>query len=384
MLDTLTTTLTERRAKGLYRQRRIVAGPQSVLQQVDGRELLTFCSNDYLGLAADPRLSEALVRGAQQYGVGSGAAHLVSGHTKAHHALEEALAAFVGAERALLFSTGYMANLGVLTALIKTGDHILQDRLNHASLLDGARLSAGRLHRYRHRDLADLRRLLHKVTGRRMIVSDGVFSMDGDLAPMTALCEIAEQHQAVLMIDDAHGFGVLGKQGRGLVTPGQVPIYVATLGKALGVAGAFVAGSTELIETLIQQARSYIYTTAMPAALAEAARTSLQIVAEEQWRRDHLQGLIRFFRHEAKLLGLPILNSTTPIQPLILGSAEAANAWSQMLLQQGILVTAIRPPTVPVGSARLRITFSAAHQIEQIEQLLTGLQQCRADCPLIG
>ena len=292
MLDTLTASLAERRANGLYRQRRIVAGPQSVLQQVDGRELLTFCSNDYLGLAADPRLLAALVRGAQQYGVGTGAAHLVTGHTQAHHALEEALADFVGAERVLLFSTGYMANLGVLSALAKVGDHILQDRLNHASLLDGARLSAGRLHRYRHRDMPDLQRLLHKVTGTCMIVSDGVFSMDGDLAPMADLCEIADQHQATLMIDDAHGFGVLGKQGRGVVIPGQVPIYVATLGKALGVAGAFVAGSNTLIETLIQQARSYVYTTAMPAALAEAARTSLQIVAEEQWRRDHLHDLI--------------------------------------------------------------------------------------------
>lgn len=378
MLDTLTASLAERRAQGLYRQRRIVAGPQSVLQQVDGRELLTFCSNDYLGLAADPRLLAALVRGAQQYGVGTGAAHLVTGHTQAHHALEEALADFVGAERALLFSTGYMANLGVLSALAKAGDHILQDRLNHASLLDGARLSAGRLHRYRHRDMPDLQRLLHKVTGTCMIVSDGVFSMDGDLAPMADLCDLADQHQATLMIDDAHGFGVLGKQGRGVVMPGQVPIYVATLGKALGVAGAFVAGSNTLIETLIQQARSYVYTTAMPAALAEAARTSLQIVAEEQWRRDHLHDLIRFFRHEAELLGLPLLPSDTAIQPIMLGSAEAANAWSQALFQQGILVTAIRPPTVPAGSARLRITFSAAHQIDHLEQLLAGLQHCLA------
>jgi len=381
MLEKLTIALAERQAQGLYRQRRIVAGPQSVVQQMDGRTVLSFCSNDYLGLAVDPRLAEAVQRGVQQYGVGSGAAHLVTGHTAAHHALEEELAEFVGAERALLFSTGYMANLGVLTALARAGDPIVQDRLNHASLLDGARLAGGRLHRYRHRDMVDIQRVLHKVTGRCLVVSDGVFSMDGDLAPLAELCQIAAQHQATLMIDDAHGFGVLGEQGRGSVRPGQVPIYVATLGKALGVAGAFVAGSAALIETLIQQARSYIYTTAMPAALAEAVRTSLRIVAQEQWRRDHLQALVQFFRHEAKRLGLPLLASDTPIQPIMLGSAEVANAWSEALYQQGILVTAIRPPTVPKGNARLRITFSAAHQMDQVAQLLTALQQCKAISP---
>jgi 8-amino-7-oxononanoate synthase len=264
--------------------------------------------------------------------------------------------------------------------LAKAGDHSLHDRLNHASLLDGARLSAARLQRYRHRDMADLHRLLQKATGRCLIASDGVFSMDGDLAPIAELVSLAEQHQAMVLIDDAHGFGVLGDQGRGSVVAGQVPIYVATLGKALGVAGAFVAGSTTLIEALIQEARSYIYTTAMPAALAEAARVSLQIMAEEQWRRDHLAELIRFFRYEAELLGLPLLDSDTPIQPIILGSVEAANQWSERLLQQGILVTAIRPPTVPVGRARLRITFSAAHQKVHVEQLLAALAQSAMSC----
>ena len=373
ILSRLPAGLAQRQVAGLYRRRQLVTGPQAPVLQTDGGELLSFCSNDYLGLAADPRLAVALTQAVQRYGVGAGAAHLISGHTAAHHGLEEALAEFVGAERALLFSTGYMANLGVFTALVRPGDVILQDRLNHASLLDGARLSAGRLRRYRHADMAHLQRLLAQTTGNCLIASDSVFSMDGDSAPYAELISLAKAYQAVLMVDDAHGFGVLGKQGRGSVDTAQVLVYMATLGKAVGVAGAFVAGSAELIETLIQQARSYVYTTAMPAALAEAAHVSLGILAAEEWRRAHLFELIRFFRHEADLVGLPLLPSETPIQPLMLGTADKANTWSQALLQYGILVSAVRPPTVPQGSARLRITLSAAHTRVQVEQLLAAL-----------
>ncbi len=373
IVNRLAAGLAQQQALGLYRRRRIVSGPQTPVLQTDDGELLSFCSNDYLGLAADPRLVAALTQAARRYGVGAGAAHLISGHTAAHQALEEALAAFVGTERVLLFSTGYMANLGVLTALTRAGDLILQDRLNHASLLDGARLSAGRLRRYRHADMDHLQRLLAPITGACLIASDGVFSMDGDCAPYARLIPLARAHQATLMIDDAHGFGVLGTQGRGSIDATQVPIYMATLGKAVGVAGAFVAGSADLIETLIQQARSYVYTTAMPAALAEAACVSLDILATEDWRRTHLFELIRFFRHEARLAGLPLMSSETPVQPLLLGSADQASAWSQALLQYRILVSAIRPPTVPQGSARLRITLSAAHTKAQVEQLLTAL-----------
>jgi len=382
-LSTLEADLQARREQGLYRSRRLVDGPQGVHLSVDGRQLLSFCSNDYLGLAADPRIAEALRDATRRYGTGSGAAHLISGHSSAHHALEEELAAFVGAQRALLFSTGYMANLGVLGALLGRGDTLLQDRLNHASLLDGAALSGARLKRYRHNDIGSLQRLLDGAAGRVLVASDGVFSMDGDLAPLNALADAAGRTDAALMIDDAHGFGVLGRQGRGSVNAagldfGQVPVYMATLGKALGVAGAFVAGSEALVETLIQKARSYVYTTAMPPALAEATRASLRIVQQEQWRRDHLQGLVARFRDGARSIGLQLMDSATPIQPILLGEARTALAWSDRLLERNILVTAIRPPTVPAGSARLRVTLSATHSEAQVDRLLEALQELAA------
>jgi len=382
-LSTLEADLQARREQGLYRSRRLVDGPQGVHLSVDGRQLLSFCSNDYLGLAADPRIAEALRDATRRYGTGSGAAHLISGHSSAHHALEEELAAFVGAQRALLFSTGYMANLGVLGALLGRGDTLLQDRLNHASLLDGAALSGARLKRYRHNDIGSLQRLLDGAAGRVLVASDGVFSMDGDLAPLNALADAAGRTGAALLIDDAHGFGVLGRQGRGSVNAagldfGQVPVYMATLGKALGVAGAFVAGSEALVETLIQKARSYVYTTAMPPALAEATRASLRIVQQEQWRRDHLQGLVARFRDGARSIGLQLMDSATPIQPILLGEARTALAWSDRLLERNILVTAIRPPTVPAGSARLRVTLSATHSEAQVDRLLEALQELAA------
>ena len=382
-MHTLKESLDKRRADGLYRSRRVTEGPQGPELIVDGRRMLAFCSNDYLGLAADPRLAEAMNRGVARYGVGSGAAHLISGHSQAHHALEEELAEFTGRERALLFSTGYMANLGVIGALLGRADSVLEDRLNHASLIDGGLLSRARFRRYAHADVLALDAQLAQAPGRRLVVSDGVFSMDGDVAPLTDLASTCGRHGAWLMIDDAHAIGVLGPRGRGSVAAAglgqdEVPVLMGTLGKALGTSGAFVAGSEALIETLIQQARPYIYTTAMPPAVAEATRASLRIAAEEDWRRERLQGLIARFRHGAGRIGLQLMESTTPIQPVILGSSERANRWSEALHNQGILVAAIRPPTVPEGSARLRVTLSAAHSVAQVEALLSVLQEIAA------
>ncbi|MCG6964892.1 MAG: 8-amino-7-oxononanoate synthase [Chromatiaceae bacterium] len=376
--------LERRRVDGLLRSRRVIDGAQGPELTVDGRRMLAFCSNDYLGLAADPRLAEAVQRGVGRYGVGAGAAHLVSGHSRAHHALEEELAEFTGRSRALLFSTGYMANLGVTGALLGRRDSVIEDRLNHASLIDGGLLSRAAFRRYRHADAAALGEQLDGAPGRRLVVTDGVFSMDGDVAPVTALAEVCAGHGAWLMVDDAHGIGVLGPQGRGSVAAAglgqdQVPILMGTLGKALGTAGAFVAGPEELIESLIQFARPYIYTTAMPPAIAEATRVALRIAAEEEWRRERLQGLVQRLRHGVQRLGLHLMDSPTPIQPILLGSSEQANRWNAALQREGILVGAIRPPTVPEGTARLRITLSAAHTVAHVETLLAVLAEVAAE-----
>ena len=368
------------RAAGLYRRRRVQGGPQQPESLVDGRPMLAFCSNDYLGLANHPEVVAALKRGADRWGVGAGAAHLVNGHSAAHHALEEVeedLAEFVDRPRALLFSTGYMANLGLISALAGRGDTVCEDRLNHASLLDGALLSGARLRRYPHADSAGLARLAER-TYPRLIATDGVFSMDGDLAPLPALATIARRSGAWLLVDDAHGLGVLGREGRGTLDhfglgADQVPILMGTLGKAFGTFGAFVAGSEDLIETLIQRARPYIYTTATPPALAEATRASLALARREEWRREHLKALIGRLRAGARELGLPLMDSPTPIQPLMAGGANRALAWAQALESAGILVTPIRPPTVPEGTARLRITLSASHTEQQLDRLLDAL-----------
>ena len=382
MDEALTAALEKRRAQSLYRSRRIVEGPQSSSLIVDGHELINFCSNDYLGLANHHEVITAFKQGAEKYGVGSGASHLINGHSSAHHALEEELADFVGRPRVLLFSTGYMANLGVLTALAGSGDVVMQDRLNHASLIDAGLLSGARCQRYLHADLESLQKYFSKFEGkygRRLIVTDGVFSMDGDLAPLPELASIAKQQDAWLMVDDAHGLGVLGESGRGTVNHfqlnnEQVPILMGTLGKAFGTFGAFVAGSEALIETLIQQARSYIYTTALPPAVAAATQVSLQLLQKENWRREKLNSLIKRFRAGASELGLNLMGSSTPIQPVLLGSVETTLVVSETLYQRGLFVSAIRPPTVPEGSARLRITFSASHTEEQVDQLLSALE----------
>jgi len=369
----------------LYRALRTLASPQGPQPLIDGRRMLAFCSNDYLGLANHPQVIAAFKRGADTYGVGSGASHLVTGHSVAHQALEEDLADFTGRARALLFSSGYLANLGVTSALTGRADQVFEDRLNHASLLDGARLSRARLRRYAHADPLILASMLDGDKAR-IVATDGVFSMDGNLAPVPALVPIARRADAWLLVDDAHGLGVLGEEGRGSLAhwglgPEQVPILVGTLGKAFGTAGAFVAGSRELIETLIQRARSYIYTTAPPPAIAAATRESLRIAQRESCRRERLQTLIRRFRAGAAELDLPLLDSATPIQPLIAGTARQALAWSRQLEAFGILVSAIRPPTVPEGSARLRITFSAAHTVEDIDRLLETLGSLRCEAP---
>lgn len=350
--------------------------------------LLNFCGNDYLGLARDPRLSAALTAAAAHWGVGSGASHLVTGHTREHHHLEEELAAFTGRESALLFSTGYMANVGVISALCGRGERVLQDRLNHASLIDGARLSGGRLLRYRHNDVTDAARLLAPAAGGAdiageaasavLIATDGVFSMDGDVAPVAELALLAQQHQAWLLVDDAHGLGVLGAHGGGVLelaglTGQQVPLLVGTLGKALGTFGAFVAGERDLIDYILQRARSYIYTTALPPAVAAATRAALTLVREEPWRRDRLQGLIARFRAAASREGLALGDSQTPIQPVLLGDAARALAASVALQQAGYWVAAIRAPTVPAGTERLRITLSAAHDEAQVDGLVAAL-----------
>ncbi|GAB6066737.1 8-amino-7-oxononanoate synthase [Methylothermus subterraneus] len=370
--------LARRQAAGLYRRRLAVEGSQGAEVVVSGRRCVNFCSNDYLGLAAHPEVLSAALRGALTYGVGSGASHLICGHMAPHRALEEALAEFTGRPRALLFSTGYQANLGVIAALAGRSDWIAQDRLNHASLLDAARLAGARLKRYPHRESRALAEWLARWPRCALIATDGVFSMDGDLAPLPELAELAQRHGCWLYVDDAHGFGVLGEHGQGTLAHfglgyREVPILMATLGKALGVFGAFVAGGEALIETLIQEARTYVYTTALPPALAEAARASLALVRRESWRREYLRALIERFRSGAQALGLPLLPSMTPIQPLILGSPQRALAVSRKLWELGFWVAAIRPPTVPTGTARLRITLTAAHSERQVDQLLEAL-----------
>lgn len=372
--------LEQRQEQHLYRRLRITESPQQPVMQVNGKMMLTFCSNDYLGLANHPEVIKAFQQAANQYGVGSGAAHLVNGHSRLHQQLEEALAEFTHRERALLFSTGYMANLGLVAALAERPDTVYQDRLNHASLLDAALLSSAKRVRYPHNDTQQLaKRLEAQSTGQKLIVTDGVFSMDGDTAPVKALASLAKQYGAWLIVDDAHGFGVLGETGAGLLEAEHLAqeeaVLMGTLGKAFGTAGAFVAGSTDLIEYLIQTARPYIYTTAQPPAIAAASLASLKLIQAESWRREHLKELIQMFRHGAAQLGLALMPSSTAIQPILVGENAKAVAISQQLEQMGMLITAIRPPTVPPNTARLRITLSAAHTQEQVERLLAALNQ---------
>ncbi len=375
--------LQEQKDQHLYRQRRILETAQSHRVRCNGQDLINFCSNDYLGLANHPRVIKAAQHAAQQFGVGSGASHLVVGHSALHEQLEERLADWVQRPRALLFSTGYMANVGVLSALLQRGDTVIQDKLNHASLLDGATQSRATLLRYQHNSVDHLQQRLASAKGRCLVATDAVFSMDGDVAPIEHIAQSCSRHNAWLMLDDAHGLGVLG-QGRGVLQEynlglEQVPVYMATLGKALGTFGAFVAGDHDLIEFLIQFARPYIYTTAIPPAIAAATLESLQLLQQESWRVEQLQSRIAYFRQRASQAGLSLMPSTTAIQPLMVGASDRALRMSELLRDQGLLVGAIRPPTVPANTARLRVTLCAEHSELQIERLVDALAQAQKD-----
>ena len=379
-LARLEAALLQRRADGLFRQRRVVAAPTGPRTVVDGRPLLAFASNDYLGLANHPAVINAARDAAQTWGVGAGASHLVSGHSAAHEALERELAAFVAPDcnvATLLFSSGYLANLAILSVLAGRTDAIFADRLNHACLNDGALLARATMHRYAHGDVEALSRALGASTAPgKLIVTDAVFSMDGDIAPLPQLLELAEQHDAWLIVDDAHGFGVLG-EGRGTLAHLGIAadriVAMATLGKAAGVAGAFVAAHAVVIESLVQHARPYIYTTATPPLLAQALRAALTLIRDDHARRAALQARIAQFRAGAAALPWPLLPSQTAIQPLVVGDSSNAMALSDALLAQGIWVPAIRPPTVPADTARLRVSLSSAHAAADVDALLRAL-----------
>jgi len=379
LLERLAVAHAERAHAALLRRLRAVESIDGAMIRVDGRCLLNFASNDYLGLAQHPALREALARAAARWGVGASAAHLLGGHREEHARLEDALARWSGRERALLFSTGYMANLGVAGALLDADDLCVQDKLNHASLIDAARLAGCTLKRFVHADIASAaRQLATKPAAGALLATDGVFSMDGDVAPLRGLAALCSRQRATLMVDDAHGLGVLGPGGAGSVAEAglsqdEVPVLMGTLGKALGVAGAFVAGSAALVDGLVQQARTFVYTTALPPALAAATCTAIDIARFEEWRRERLLRLVAHFRQGAAARGIRLLDSRTPIQPILVGDAAAALALSQRLEANGFYVPAIRPPTVPQGAARLRVALSALHAESDLERLLDAL-----------
>jgi 8-amino-7-oxononanoate synthase len=371
----------------LRRRRRVVDAYDGTRLRIDGREMSCFCSNDYLGLAQHPALVDAAREAASRWGVGATASPLVCGHSRAHDELERELAEFVGMPRALYFYAGFPANAGLVPALATRGDAVFSDALNHACLIDGARLSRAELQVYAHADAGDLdRRLRASAARRKLIVTDAVFSMDGDIAPLRDLLALAERHDAMLLIDDAHGFGVLGPRGAGSAAEFALRsprlLYMATLGKAAGVAGAFVAGCESAIEFLMQRTRSYIFATAAPALVAEVLRASLRVIGEESWRRERLRELIAMVREQATLpAGWRLGTSTTAVQPLLIGSNEAALQAMEALWQQGFWVPAIRPPTVPAGSARLRLSLSAAHEPQELRRLLGAIAALRLDAP---
>jgi len=383
----LTAKLVQHRARHLHRSVRARLNAQGTTTRYQEQDYVSFCSNNYLGLANHPDLIQALQKGAETFGVGSASSHLINGHSHAHQELEEALADYTERPRALLFSTGYMANLGVLTALLGKQDVVFCDRLNHASIVDAVQLSGATVKRYAHAQVEHLtQRMVDVDYQRALIVSDGLFSMDGDFAPLPELVKVAKTQDAWIMIDDAHGLGVVGENGKGTLSHygmgiDEVPILMGTFGKAFGSFGAFIAGSDDLIETLVQFARTYIYTTALPPAIAAASHMSLKIVQKESWRRERLQELIDYFRKCAAQLDLPLMPSITPIQPLMVGESENAVMLSQALLDKGIEVTAIRPPSVPRHSARLRITLSVDHTQAQIDRLLSALETLRPHFP---
>lgn len=379
LLQHLASAQAERARQDLLRRSRTVESVAGARITIEGKSLLNFASNDYLGIAQHPALREALIRAARQWGVGASAAHLLGGHRDEHAELEEKLARWTRRDRALLFSTGYMANLGVIQALLGENDLCVQDRLNHACLIDGAKLSGCELKRYVHADVASAQRQLQLRPERAaLLATDGVFSMDGDVAPLLELGALCKAQQAMLMVDDAHGLGVLGNEGAGSIAEAgleqnDVPVLMATLGKALGVAGAFVAGSASLIDGVKQFARTYVYTTAMPPALAAATSAAVDIARFEAWRREKLHHLIAHFRNGANERDIPLLASRTPIQPVLIGASKAAAVAAARLEAEGFFVPAIRPPTVGSGNARLRVALSALHEEADLEHLLNAL-----------
>lgn len=371
--------LAQREAQHLTRKRVRLESAQGTDIVVDGQHLTSFCSNDYLGLANHPDVKQAAMNAIEQYGVGSGASHMVNGHHAEHDQLEKELAQFMGREAALVFSTGYMANMGTMAALLSRHDTVIQDKLNHASLIDGAQISQANMLRFAHSDLEQLAHQLNHAKGKKLIAVDGVFSMDGDCSPLKEISALAKEHQAWLMVDDAHGVGTLGPKGAGLVaqqglSSEDVPLVVGTLGKAFGTSGAFVAGDQTTIDYILQFARTYIYTTAAPPAIAAATRTALSLVKNGDDLRESLNARINQLRQGVHVLGLNLMPSHTAIQPILIGQNERAMALSQRLKERGFLVTAIRPPTVPEGTARLRVTLSASHSQAQVDSLLNTLE----------
>lgn len=395
LLAGLRAELDSRDAAGLRRRRRLLESAQGVHIQVDGREVLSFCSNDYLGLANHPAIIASFQAALEEAGVGAGASHLITGHHRYHQLLEEALAEFVGLPAALLFSTGYMANMGVITSLVGRNDAIFADRLNHVSLNDAAVLSRAKLNRYPHGDCKALEKMLQASSAaRKLVVADAVFSMDGDIAPVLSLLELCERYDAWLLLDDAHGFGVLGEHGEGVLNhvaeaakhypnfagSAKRIIYMATLGKAAGVFGAFAAGEKVLIDYLMQNARTHIYTTAAPPAMAAATMEALRLIRAEDSRREQLYWLKNRLQNiKFSLKRWKLEHSATPIQPLIVGSNEAALWLSEYLLTKGILVPAIRPPTVPKNTARLRISLSAGHGLDDVDRLMACLHEAEKE-----
>ncbi len=377
----LTQNLQQKREENLYRVRSTRQKPQGATVQINDRQYLNFCSNDYLGLANHPEIISAAKSALDEYGVGSGASALVTGYTRIHQQLEEELAEFTDRSKVLLFSSGFAANVGIISTLADKSDHLIMDKLCHASLIDGARLSDAKLQRYRHLDTENLDRIIAKADQDSWVITESLFSMDGDSAPLEEISTICQKNTANCYVDDAHGFGVYGENGAGSVIAAnlsekEIPVLVATFGKAFGISGAFVAGSEALIETLIQGARSYIYTTAMPPALAAAVLKSLDLVKTENWRREKLFDLVQRFREKAAERGIPLSeNAHGPIQPVIVGDSIEAMKISEQLADKGIKISAIRPPTVPKDTARLRITFSAAHEEEHIDSLVLALSE---------
>lgn len=379
--DFIAQQLQARADEGLYRTTQTTSGPQGRLVRVADKTYLNFSSNDYLGLAGDPALIKAWQKGAELYGVGSGGSYLVTGYNQAHADLTEQLKAWLGVEALALFSSGYSANQAVIKLLLTKNDLLIQDKLNHASLMEAGALSDCKMLRFKHNDTAHLSQLLRKSAGsgaNKLIISEGVFSMDGDCAPILGLAKQAKNNDAWLMVDDAHGLGVLGENGQGSVVAAglqnsDMQIYMATFGKALGVGGAFVAGSQQFIDYLTNFSRPYIYTTGLPPAMAYTISQAAQLAEKEQWRRDKLQTLISTFRTLAAESGIQLGASNTAIQPIIIGASGPAVALAQQLKKSGFWTTAIRPPTVPVNSARLRITLTANHEIEDVQRLVTAI-----------